>query len=81
MDKNILSESISTNQTEDLKSNENKEKIPEKDNLEEIITNKEKNEVIPKNKKKKHIPKHLDEIPPELMEKFKQREEISENFS
>ena len=80
MDKNTLSESISTNQTEDLKSNENKEKIPEKDNLEEIITNKEKNEVNPKKKKKKHIPKHLDEIPPELMKKFKQREEISENF-
>ena len=42
MDKITLNESISTNQTEDLKLNENKEKIPYKDNLEEIITNKEK---------------------------------------
>ena len=72
------------NQNDSETKNKNNPEI-EKDNnsnpkLEEINTDNDKKEEQKSKKKKKHIPKHLDSIPPELMEKFKQREEISNNF-
>ena len=76
MDKNKENESETINQNKPDLEKENNSNFK----TEEINTNNDnKNEQTSK-KKKKHIPKHLDTIPPELMEKFKQREEISNNF-
>ena len=76
MDKNKENESETINQNKPDLEKENNSNIKS----EEINTDTDKTNEETTKKKKKHIPKHLDSIPPELMEKFKQREEISENF-
>ncbi len=76
MDKNKENESETINQNKPDLEKENNSNIKS----EEINTDTDKTNEQTTKKKKKHIPKHLDSIPPELMEKFKQREEISNNF-